>query len=957
MDKKTNDMSDNWPVSMKELWDDAEKRFRRDTGMDLRSKGKTSFDDCLDKIARLQVPAGADAPPTKASGTEKAKEVGLGILSFLKLLGGVAAEAADMVSRRYPSPNKAKVDLPSLQTFPASGLVSNAVLFLLDIPGDLHEFHKAVDGLFETLGEGLSHFRIYDKIEQFTKIEDELVQTIHRLLISFVTICGLSINLRQSGRWKKFKGDAKRIIFRDDSGVKDEIDNFNALLEAHQRVQGTQTLKTVLETNDKVAEVLNRASETGQKIDHLLLAVVDMKDSADKRKADEERKETITKIKEKLELTDSDRATSALKASKDICDSLWHERLPGTVSWVDNPAEQPDFHKWAERKETGAKPLFVLTGDSNTGKSVIASAIVNRLKNIYNSPTRKLEKTFIASYFFPIVSGKTDADRQPIHTALRCIALQLAEADHQYATALAKACDAKDDIKSFLKYAICQDLWGFLRLGIPNSKTGYYFIIDGLESLSESYQAARADLFNVLDKLGQESRSVRVLITLKSDRAQSIFVEGLFWNLSTQEVGKNDISRYIETSLKDDDILQGDDDYRKEKRTEIRDRLFSELSGNYFKVNTALEKIKSIVRKTGKWEDIVKVLNEADEDEQSISRRAIRDLETSLDPEEIEELNELLIWTADARGQPFTIDELEEALLLRFKVPSLLKLEKKIKGKYSKIFEISAGNLKNVFIREGILGLVRRERTGQRGEDDEAKFDISITITKANLTKVQRFLWNLSMKLEETQDRFGFQHLEDKTKMHGTIQVNEFDSYMALLDRTFDLLADEPTKATEAIATYLIGFLPEHLEALKEAPTSQPLTVAEKQRIGEGLYSIFATGDVIEKHWSNCGFPVRWNKRKYELDIFCDWFKDPEVTSKLGVMDRRWLSNVITSKDTYRGLLINIMTMLAKHLFREREWDVLRPYNWIKEFVIWVSAPFPSAGGDSSLAHYVDVCC
>ncbi|KAK4215813.1 Nacht and tpr domain protein [Rhypophila decipiens] len=911
MDDKGDEKSKSRPRSMKELWDDAERRFLRDTGMELRSKGKTSFDECLAKISKLQEPPGVDEPAGKPSGVEKAKEVGLSVLSFLKLLGGVAAQAADM-------------------TFPASGLVTNAVLFLLDIPADLHEFHKAVDGLFETLGEGLSHFRIYDKIEQFNKIDDELIETIHRLLISFVTVCGLSINLRQSGRWKKFKGDAKRIIFRDDSGVKEEVDTFNALLGTHQRVQGTQTLKVVLETNDRVAKVLNKASETNQKIDELMVLVVDIKDTADKQKAEKERETTIKSIKEKLELADNERDTSALRASQDMSDKLWHERLPGTISWVDNPDEQSEFHQWAERKQTGAKPLFVLIGDSNTGKSVIASSIINRLRNIYASPTRKLEQTYIASYFFPLIVAKSDSEKRPIHTALRCLAVQLAEADSKYATHLLKDCNAKPDIKSFLKSATCTDLWTFLRLGMPNGKTTYYFVIDGLGSLPEEFQSDRAEIFGLLDNLRTASRTVRALVTLKPDKGESTFEEASYWSLQTREIGKSDISLYIESSLKDDDILQGEDQYRKEKRGEIRDRLFNELSGNYFKVKTALEKIRAIVRKTGRWEDIVKVLDEANEDEKSISAKAIRDLESSLEPQEIDELNELLIWTAYARGQPFNLNELEDALLLRFKTPSLLKLEKKIRGKYSKIFEISGGT--NVIIREDILDLVRKERTSQRRQDDEAKFSVSVTITKANLTSVQRFLWNLSMKLEATQDNFGFQQLGDKATMHGTIQVNEFDSYMSILNKTFSVLSDESNQSIQSFSTYLIAWLPDHLAALRDAPTEQPLTLAEKQSIGDGLSSLFTTGDVVEKHWSNLGSTI-WNRNKDELDTFLKWLREEEVISKLGRRDRKWLREVTASQNPYRALLMEVMKMVAKNLFRSREWDIDRPYNWIRDFL------------------------
>jgi hypothetical protein len=92
----------------------------------------------------------------------------------------------------------------------------------LDIPSKIHEFHEAVDSLLDEVSVILSQFRIYQRIEQFSSIDPELLMTIQNLMISFVGICALSINLRNSGRWKRFKSSTKKALFDDDSGVKQE---------------------------------------------------------------------------------------------------------------------------------------------------------------------------------------------------------------------------------------------------------------------------------------------------------------------------------------------------------------------------------------------------------------------------------------------------------------------------------------------------------------------------------------------------------------------------------------------------------------------------------------------------------------------------------------------------------------------------------------------------------------
>lgn len=68
----------------------------------------------------------------------------------------------------------------------------------------------------------LSQFKIYQRIEQFSSIDSELLSSIQNLMVSFVGICALAISLRNSGRWKRFKSSTKKALFDDDSGVKQE---------------------------------------------------------------------------------------------------------------------------------------------------------------------------------------------------------------------------------------------------------------------------------------------------------------------------------------------------------------------------------------------------------------------------------------------------------------------------------------------------------------------------------------------------------------------------------------------------------------------------------------------------------------------------------------------------------------------------------------------------------------
>lgn len=511
--------------------------------------------------------------------------------------------------------------------------------------------------MFDTLGQALGLFNIYGKIDRFTELEPDLIQGTHRLMISFVTICALSIRLREARTWDKFKVEAKLILLQKDSDVGKEVDNFHDLLAAHSVQQGAQQLLTLIYTKDVVTQVLYQASESGKRIDEILLTLAAIKDSTDRAKSEETVRANLSTIKDKLGLKDG-----VDKASRDVRDKFWHDRLDGTVRWIDNPSEHAEFHSWAERKDASAKPLFTLTGDSNTGKSVIVSSIVYHLRSKYESAARKLEQTIVASYFFP--SGKSDSDKQPVQTAMKAIALQIASVSETYAATLAQECRDNPKTEEIMKNAKCAHLWDALHLGTPSGKTAYYLVFDGLANLPSEYLEDQMELLGLLSNLGTASRAVRALVSLRPDMTDPGFDEATRWNLSVEEDGKQDVCFYITESLKKDDILQDDDEYRTEMRNKIVTRLSGDLGGNYYKIMTALEKIKAIVRTTGKGADIDKVLDESNEDEKAISQRAIRKLEESLSVEEIEELNELLIWIGYARGwRAITLEYLDAALV------------------------------------------------------------------------------------------------------------------------------------------------------------------------------------------------------------------------------------------------------------------------------------------------------
>ncbi|KAM0264322.1 hypothetical protein ACHAQJ_000812 [Trichoderma viride] len=122
--------------------------------------------------------------------------------------------------------------------FQPAGVCFNTVSLLLEVSQSIHKFHGTIDAVFGIDGPTLSQFKIYERIEWFSVIDLELNTTIHKVMVSFVDIA-LSIVLRKGSKWTRFKAATKQALLIDDSGLKDEIDQFERLIRGQQNVQAT----------------------------------------------------------------------------------------------------------------------------------------------------------------------------------------------------------------------------------------------------------------------------------------------------------------------------------------------------------------------------------------------------------------------------------------------------------------------------------------------------------------------------------------------------------------------------------------------------------------------------------------------------------------------------------------------------------------------------------------------
>lgn len=232
-----------------------------------------------------------------------------------------------------------------------------------------------------------------------------------------------------------------------------------------------------------------------------------------------------------------------------------------------------------------------------------------------------------------------------------------------------------------------------------------------------------------------------------------------------------------------------------------------------------------------------------------------------------------------------------------------------------------------------------KERQVPRLNHDAPRITATITITNADITTTQKFLWDLNRYA--MVDSFMFRPGEENGSYSpkGVIRVNRVDAHLSIVKSTLEFLRGEPDSKTEAIGAYVLSTFPVHLMALLDATGLDEIGSADKQTIGKGIYDLFEDPSVIQKHWPSF-HAVTWYRDRSKMSIFLQWLDDKTAVSSLSRRDRAWLKETRSAKSPSCALLTPIMTTLADHWLRQRQLDPMIPCAWIRGFLSLVSIRF-----------------
>ena len=710
----------------------------------------------------------------------------------------------------------------------------------------------------------MKQFKIYRRIEQFADVDVELKQCTHKVMVVFVDICALSIDILSGDRWKKMKTFTKIALFDNDSGVRDKLEELKRLITQQGQISDAVTLEYVLRSEKDITssvkdvfDMLKKASQdSGKLMEELEDTHEDVRlvkagtEALLKDSLEEKHQKELLQIRNKLSVDHK----KLQKSEKDL-EQMRSDRSQGTGDWL---RDMDVYKQWIDLKSEVNSPLL-LSGSNGTGKSHLAIAILDDLKNRYSNASSSPLRVSSAIYRF--FKDEKLSSNDAVKIALKTMAAQIAENDVVFSRKILSHLESKDP--AFSKETRVEDLPKEL-IPPPNMKDtpdiSYVLIFDGLDQLSDD-AAKQLQLCRAI--LAMKSPKVRIMLTgaeeiisILSDSSEG----GLNTDMNIRIADHNevDIKRFINSKLEACRELQGNRPGISRIVQKIQVDLPEIAKGNFNDVSQIFDDVVEAVKSLKSEEEIISLISEDTlKNKHSATEGLIMELQGSLNVQEIEQLNEILIWTIYAY-EYISVDEMQAALILRTKRTPLQSLEDKVGQKYSRLLHINPDTfnvfeMRTTYLEEFFQNSKRQEYGFVAGITNDAKINndpkisMSITIDGVKLSKVQRFLWDLSEKALFDRFRLTDSLTDPDPGQMVAISANRTDSHLALARRCFDLLLDdEPIEETKAIIRYALMQILWHLIALMNDVISENLLqTAEREEIVQclvvGLFAALST--------------------------------------------------------------------------------------------------------------------
>ncbi|ROW03872.1 hypothetical protein VPNG_07303 [Cytospora leucostoma] len=351
-------------LSMASLWTEADIRFREICGFSLLQGDVKSFDDLQHNIEEADKKYGTDEGEDKKK-WDKAKNVGLKSLEYLKMLVSVASQASGFI----PIPDA------------ATTMASSALCFVLGIPAAIRGYNDAINQVFSTVASALSQFKIYKSMRN---IDQSLLRQINRVMINFVEGDKLKRILKKS-----------KVILEGDPDLSLAMKEFKEALTSHHHLEATITLAEVVNMHAEVVDMHEEQTrhfeDLGKKADETRMGVQSLNKET-------EHTNMLSKIRDSLGVwtyVQLDGNTTQ------TCQDYVNKCVDGTGKWID---QHKAYTTWTAPNDESISNVLVGSGPRSSGKTSATALITKRLQH-------RQDRTYVAHYFFPAESLTANTKR------------------------------------------------------------------------------------------------------------------------------------------------------------------------------------------------------------------------------------------------------------------------------------------------------------------------------------------------------------------------------------------------------------------------------------------------------------------------------------------------------------------------------------------------------------------
>ncbi|KAJ5118107.1 hypothetical protein N7448_004246 [Penicillium atrosanguineum] len=852
--------------NLQEAWDRACASFAQTTKVDLTITPKYTVDEVLDQIQTKQ-----DEDDERNNKYKVAKDVIGKTLTFITVLGGIAAQGASMV-------------------FAPSSLCFNAISYLISTGAKYKRIFSSLAELFQRISDVLERCKIYMRLPP-DAVDISLRKIINEELVCFVDICALSIKVLKG---HKIFTALKVFAFDGDEGVSGELNRLANLVERESQMRGTLGFES-----QKISEMVIIENRDGtRKINASVDSLINFEKKRDVESAS---KRILKNIDSNL-----DTPSESYKIVQTTYRRLLNEQVEGSGAWL---RSDPLYTAWTSTQDSSLSILGI-SGAEGYGKSFLFAAITKDLQEIDPQATEDLTCTSAAFYTFE--QGLDDAS---LTKALKVLAWQVANTDIVY----------RKDLSSVQLSGVNQveNLWELLFAKSYKSDSSFFLLFDSVDRMDTAHFKGLIQLLTNLQAVSETwpRFKLRILLSGRDETIGNIKrqIGEDFAVIDVASKNSDDLRNFITDRMNKMDILSGSSDQVLHLRQEILQALMTETHGDFVNVGLILHEISGKQR-PGEIRDI---LSRSGGNRSDTIVRKMELLNETLSDDDISDLNTLLTWVVFAK-RPLSLQELEAVLFLKTRESSLRSLAEKITNQYSSLLrilgephpvtKITPPASKVMLVSDSIEEFLRTEL--QPGDPEDAQNLNRIgDVDEVEVRIVRRFLESVCDP--KLFNKFGFddffqRKLKGKSARAG---VDIETANLRIVADCLEVICSSESPDSAPLLDYAIACFAGHLMDADPSLT-QP---QHKMALGPRLVQLFADEATIAQWWTteNTWLRAMWIFDDEYTDVMLRWLQDSAFTKNLSSDQIRWVKSLSSKSEPDADLLEHIARFMGRRWLQE----------------------------------------